>query len=194
MPDLTVNSVVDNFMQATSLSDMRAACGLRTIETGFFIGAAEMIPRTTSGCGVNSSETSSFVNYDTLDFDAVSGEFANVWRIMPTNYDGGAIYGKIHCLTDNGTGNVVWKLAARSYGDGDQISGSVGTAQSVTLSIPTSGSVRVSSATPAITIAGTPSASKLTMFEIYRDAPAAGDTLAVDARLLGLEVLYSLNP
>lgn len=33
MPNLTVNSVVDTFMQATTLAEMRAALGLGTIET-----------------------------------------------------------------------------------------------------------------------------------------------------------------
>ena len=49
----------------------------------------------------------------------------------------------------------------------------------------------ISGATSSITIGGTPGANKAVQFQIYRDADAGGDTLAVDARLLGVEISYT---
>jgi hypothetical protein len=51
--------------------------------------------------------------------------------------------------------------------------------------------MHVTSATSACTIGGTPAANTPIQFTIYRDANAGGDTLGVDARLLGVEILYT---
>ncbi len=40
-------------------------------------------------------------------------------------------------------------------------------------------------------IAGTNAANTPTIFEIYRDATNGGDTLAVDAQLLGVEIIFN---
>jgi hypothetical protein len=51
--------------------------------------------------------------------------------------------------------------------------------------------MHASAATSAVTIGGTPAANAPIQFQIYRDADAGGDTLAVDARLLGVEIIFN---
>jgi hypothetical protein len=42
-----------------------------------------------------------------------------------------------------------------------------------------------------VTIGGTPAANTPIQFTIYRDISDAADTLGVDARLLGVEILFN---
>ena len=51
--------------------------------------------------------------------------------------------------------------------------------------------MHVSNATSAITISGTPAANKPVQFTVSRNAPDAADTLAVNARFLGVEIAYT---
>jgi hypothetical protein len=51
--------------------------------------------------------------------------------------------------------------------------------------------MHVSAATSAVTIGGTPAANTPIQFTVYRDANAAGDTIANDARLLGVEIIFN---
>ena len=46
----------------------------------------------------------------------------------------------------------------------------------------------VTSATSAVTIAGTPAAEDLVIFRVYRDVSDANDTMAIDARLHGVKI------
>jgi hypothetical protein len=51
--------------------------------------------------------------------------------------------------------------------------------------------MHITSATSAVTIGGTPAANTPIQFTIYRDVSDAADTLGVDARLLGVEILFN---
>jgi hypothetical protein len=51
--------------------------------------------------------------------------------------------------------------------------------------------MHISAATSAVTIGGTPAANRPIQFQVYRDADAGGDTLATDARLLGVEITFN---
>jgi len=51
--------------------------------------------------------------------------------------------------------------------------------------------MHISAATSAITITGTNAPNNLTNFEVFRDATNASDTLAVDAQLLGVQILFN---
>lgn len=63
MPNLTVNSVVDTFMQATTLAEMRAALGLGTIAT--LTDAATVTPAVDGNAGgllATLSQATQFLN------------------------------------------------------------------------------------------------------------------------------------
>lgn len=170
------------------LAAVRAALG--GFVSNFFMPAAAMIPRTTNGCGVNSSETDTHDrNYDTLDFDPAADEFADFICLLPNNWNYGTITARFIWKADSGSGTVQWTLAGRAYGDGDDLDQAQGTAGAVNDTLTAAEKAQISDATAAITIAGTPAANKPVIFTVGRDV--SEDDLAVDARLLGIEISYT---
>jgi hypothetical protein len=160
--------------------------------TNVWIPASAWIPRTTTGVGVDSTETSTNKqNFDQLLFDAGTDEFAQALVVMPSNYNAGTVTGRFYWTASSGSGAVVWGLQGLAYSDDDALDTATGTAQTVTDTLLAANDMMISGATSAVTIGGTPGANKAVQFQIYRDADAGGDTLAVDARLLGVEISYT---
>lgn len=161
-----------------------------TVSTNLWISASQMIPRTTAGCGVNSSETTTYdQNYDTLDFDTGSDEFADFMVLLPNNWNYGSITARFYWTADSGSGTVEWCIVARAYSDDDALDQSGGTQQKTNDTLITAGDMHISGATPALTVAGTPGPNKPVQFTVFRDV--SEDTLGVDARLIGVEIMYS---
>lgn len=157
--------------------------------TSQWISSAAMIPRVTNGPGVNSSETTNQdSNYDTLDFDAATSEGANFMLTIPNNWDAGTITARFYWTADSGSGTVIWALAGRALADDDALDTAFGTAQSVTDTLLAAGDMHITSATSAITIAGTPTTTTTIQFVVTRDI---SDTLAVDARLIGVQITWT---
>lgn len=152
-------------------------------------------PSTTAGCATNTKveATTNDVDYYTLDFDKDTDEFAQWSVIMPDSYSGGTITATFYWTAASGSGDVIWGLQGRAYANDDAIDQAWGTAQTVTDSLITAGDVHVTSATSAITLAGSPAGGQLVQFRAYRDADAGGDTLSVDARLMMIKVEYPIN-
>jgi hypothetical protein len=162
--------------------------------TNVWIPASAWIPRTTTGVGVDSTETTTNrQNFDQLLFDAATDEFAQALVVMPSNYNAGTVTGRFYWTASSGSGAVVWGLQGLAYSDDDALDTATGTAQTVTDTLLAANDMMISGATSAITIGGTPGANKAVQFQIYRDADAGGDTLAVDARLLGVEISYTAS-
>jgi len=160
--------------------------------TNVWIPASAWIPRTTTGVGVDSTETSTNKqNFDQLLFDAGTDEFAQALVVMPSNYNAGTVTARFYWTASSGSGAVVWGLQGLAYSDDDALDTATGTAQTVTDTLLAANDMMISGATSAVTIGGTPGANKAVQFQIYRDADAGGDTLAVDARLLGVEISYT---
>jgi hypothetical protein len=156
--------------------------------SNFYVPASAMIPRVTNGCGVNSSETSSYkINYDTLDFDASTQQYAQFECVMPSNYSGGPVKARFYWLADSGSGDVVWSFGVASIIDGDNLDVDNFTA-SVTDTLQSS-KLCITNLTAAV-VTGVSSASKLVLFQVSRVAADSGDTLAVNARLRGVEVSF----
>lgn len=160
--------------------------------TNIWIPASAWIPRTTNGCGVDSRElATNFTNYDELLFDPATNEFAQALTILPNNYNNSTITVRFYWTASTGSGSVVWGLQGRAYADDDSLDQAFGTAQTTTDTLLATNDMHITSATSAITIAGTPAANRPILFQLYRDATAAGDTLGSDARLLGVEILFN---
>lgn len=154
-----------------------------------FIGAGEMIPRTTSGAGVGSYETTTNdVNYDTVEFDAAANEYVNFIRTLPPTWNAGTITAKFYWTAASGSGTVTFGLQAYSFGDNVALDSAFGTAQTSTDTLQTASSMHISPATSAIAIAGTPAVGAPVIFQAYRDV---SDTLAVDALLIGIEITFT---
>jgi len=161
--------------------------------TNLWIPASAWIPRTTGGCGVDSREIGSTnrQNFDELLFDAGTDEFAQALVIMPSNYNNSTITARFYWTAASGSGDVIWGLQGRAYADDDALDTAHGTAQTATDTLLAADDMHVSAATSAVTIGGTPAANTPIQFQVYRDADAGGDTLAVDARLLGVEIIFN---
>jgi len=160
--------------------------------TNIWIPASAWIPRTTNGCGVDSRElATNRTNYDELLFDPATNEFAQALTILPNNYNLSTVTARFYWTASTGSGAVIWGLQGRAYADDDTLDTAFGTAQTVTDTLLATNDMHVTSATSAITIAGTPAANRPILFQLYRDAAAAGDTIGSDARLLGVEILFN---
>lgn len=179
-------------MSGTTLSASGGGSGGGS--TNVWIPAAQMIPRTTNGAGINTLETSTNkVNYDVLEFDQATAEYSQFAIVLPNNWSGTTqtVTVKFHWTAASGSGAVVWGAQARSYPDNSALDQASGTAQTVTDTLLTVAYEHISAATSAITIGGTPSNGNLIVFQVYRDAANGSDTLNADAQLLGVEISYT---
>jgi hypothetical protein len=160
--------------------------------TNLFIPASAWIPKSTAGCGVDSRETTTHDQcFDELLFDTGSDEFADALVVMPSNYNNGTVTARFYWTAASGSGGVAWGIQGRALANDDALDTAAGTAQLVTDTLIAANDMHVTSATSAVTIGGTPAANTPIQFTIYRDVSDAGDDLAVDARLLGVEILFN---
>ena len=160
--------------------------------TNVWIPASAWIPRTTTGCGIDSTETSTNrQNFDQLLFDAATNEFAQALVRMPSNYNNSTVTARFYWTASAGSGAVVWGLQGRAFADDDALDSAFGTAQTVTDTLLATNDMHISASTSAITMGGTPAATTPIQFQLYRDATAGGDTLGNDARLLGVEIIFT---
>ena len=158
--------------------------------TNIWVPAAQMIPKTTAGCGVNSSETTTNdQNYDTCDFDTAADELANFMLVMPNNWNYGTVTFKPYWTADSGSGTACFALSGIAYADDGALDQASGTSQSSTDTLLAAGDMHIGPTSSAITITGTPAANKPVQFTVFRDV--SEDTLGVDARLIGIEIIYT---
>jgi hypothetical protein len=155
-----------------------------------------MWPRTTTGASANTKVESATnkVNVYTIDFDPTTQEYAQGDLVMPTDWDGGTVFATFYWMaTGTSTNGVVWSCAGRSFGDLETLDQAMGTAVQAASDAHsgTASQVQISGETAAITLAGTPAAGELVAFEISRVTGDAGDTLAVDAQLLGVMIRFT---
>lgn len=154
-----------------------------------------MWPSITSGAQqpTQTEAATNKVNYITVDFDPTNQEFAEFSIPMPSDWDGGTVTAQfVWTATGTSTNGVVWGLAGRSYGDLETLDQAFGTAQTATdAHSATASQAQISPATSAITLSGTPAAGEYAQFRVQRNPADAGDTLAVDAQLLGVIINYT---
>jgi hypothetical protein len=161
-----------------------------------FLSAAGGWPSTTSGCAINYKNelVTNRINIYTLDFDPTSIEYAEWTFAMPSDWNAGTITATfywMHASTSTNFG-VVWGLQGVSYGNNEPADAAWGTAQTVTDIGGTTDTVYISSPTSAITIGGlSPSAGELVQLRVYRYATDPADTLAIDAKLVGIMLSYT---
>ena len=171
---------------------VQAGGGGGTSITNVWIPAAQWIPRTTTGCGIDSREQATGnINTDELLFDTATIEYAQAMVTMPSNYNNGTLTARFSWTASAGTASqtVTWAIRGRAFGDNVALGQTYTTAaQSVTDAYFSANQMHISDATSAVTIDGTPAANKPIIFEIYRDT---ADSLSADARLLGVEISYT---
>lgn len=154
-------------------------------------------PSTTAGSATNTKVEYTTNDQDIyhLDFDQTTDENAQWTIVMPDSYDGGTITAQVYWTANStSTNSVVWGVQGRAYADGDALDASWGTAVTVTDANGSSANtLRISSATSAITLAGTPAGGQVAQIRVYRDADNGSDTLAADARLIAIKIEYTTS-
>lgn len=162
-----------------------------------WIPAGAMAPRNTNGCGALAVlETgSNFINYDYLPFDPVSNEVAGFdWRApkaISTNTFT-VVFVWSHPATTTNFG-VTWNIAALGRGNGDALDVALGTAVTISDTGGTTDTLYVSDPTAAMTVGGTFAAEDFIKFVLWRNPAHGSDTLAVDARLHGVLLIFNTN-
>jgi hypothetical protein len=129
------------------------------------------------------------------DFDASTQEYAQFAIPMPQSWDEGAVYFEAvwsHGSTTTNFG-VAFSLQALAYADDDALDAAWGTAVTVTDTGGTTNDHYVTPLSAAVTIAGTPAAGDTVYFRVSREVANAGDTMAVDAKLLAIRLYVLTN-
>jgi hypothetical protein len=158
--------------------------------------ATGMWPSTTNGCAALAKTElgTNDVDIQTLDFDQTTEEYAQFSWKPPRNWNEGTITAVFDWSTTATSGDCIWALQGTAVGDDDAMDAAWGTAQTVTdTAKATASDLATTSATSAITIGGTPTEGDRIHFRVYRDADAAGDTLAADARLHGIRITFTTS-
>ena len=148
---------------------------------------------TTAGCAYSTlvESTTNKENIWYADFDKDTDENIEWSIILPNDFATDAtatMTAQFVWTAASGSGNVTWACKWISYGDNEVIDAAYGTAQSVTDTLQTANYKHVSSATAAITGAGTPAAGEFAQIRVYRDV--SEDGLTTDARLMSVILTY----
>jgi hypothetical protein len=192
--DLAATLVLEDGQQAHIVSDgtnyvtvKSGAAGKSTI----WVPANAMTPRITNGAAPGTTEsTTNKVMNSTLDFDTTTAEFAQFRVAMPKGWDEGTVTFIPYWTASSGSGTVIFSLAGVALSNDDAIDTAFGTAVTSSDTLITALDVHAGPESAAITIAGTPAVDDVTYFQIARDI---SDTLGVDAKLIGIKLLYSAD-
>lgn len=166
---------------------------VNTATTGtqdLFVSAAAMWPRASNPCAdlAKTEVSTSLFNIQSLDFDQSTDEFAQMQVVLPRKWNNGTVTVVVYWTAASGSGDVIWSINGGAYSNDDALSTALGTAQTTTDTFITANDVHVTSATSAITIAGTPADSDILAIQVSRDADNGSDTLNADAKLLGISI------
>jgi hypothetical protein len=170
-----------------------AIVGFQTI----WVPSTAISPTFSNGCAplATVETTAGRPDIQALDFDPDTDEFGQFSVAFPDSWDKSTVIAQFHwthAATATNFG-VVWAAQGVAISNDDTIDVAYGTAQVIADTGGTAEDLYTTSGTPAITIAGTPADADLTYFRVYRDADHGSDTLAIDARLLGVAVFYTTD-
>lgn len=159
----------------------------------FPIRAGDMVPSATNGAVREATQLSSGVMIDSFSFDPIAVEFIQFNLEMPGNWDFGSVDFSLRWSHGSTTVNfgVVWRIKATAFGDNESLDVAfTGGSQRVAEGGVTNGLFITSNF--ALPIEGNPSQSrKFVIFEVERNATSSSDDLAIDARLIGVDITYT---
>lgn len=162
--------------------------GVTGIQNMIPIMANGMTPRTTNGAAAGSSETAgSLIMVESLDFDQTTPEYAQFMLPMPDGWDGGVAQAEF-IWTAGATGNAVWGIEGVVLGDDDALAIDFEASVEVTDGVTAAGDLMISARTAAFTLGAYGAAGDLGIFQVYRNAASGSDTLAADAKLIGIRL------
>lgn len=157
-----------------------------------YVPAAAMLPRRSNGCSALTPTEISAGTPDlwTLDFDAATAEYAQFNVAMPKSWNAGTVTAEFVWAHPTAATNfdVVFGLQAVAVSNAESWGATFGTAQTVADTGGTANTQYISPETAAITVGGTPAKGDTVVFQVYRASADVADTLAVDARLIGIRL------
>ncbi len=169
---------------------LASIAGKKTI----WVPAAAMTTETTTGCAAGTVETATNqVMYKSLDCDAATKEGAQFTVAMPKSWNESTITFRADWTAASGSGDVVWAFSCLSVSNDDPLDAAFGTEVTVTDTLTAAGDLDQSPESGVVTASGTPAENDTLLCRVQRDAASGSDTLGVDARLLGVRILYSTN-
>lgn len=134
----------------------------------------------------------------TLDFDTTTQEFGEFNILMPKSWNEGQLQAQFVWSHANTTTNfgVVWAIQATAWSDGDPLDASWGTETTVADTGGTANTVYITADTGAFTVSpasGSLTAQEWVTFRVKRNVSDPSDNLAVDARLHGVKLFYTVD-
>lgn len=187
----SVATALSPYVTSNSVSvAISAVAGKKAI----WIDASAMRPKATNGAGFSDYDSGNVdVTLRTADFDTTTQEYAHFKMAMPEIWDEGTVTFKPYWTNTAGltTETVVFSLAGLALGNDDALNTAFGTAQTSTDTWIAQNDVHIGPESSAITIAGTPAAGDLVVFEVSR--VVASDDLTGDAKLIGLMLYVTTN-
>lgn len=161
------------------------------------IMAGSMQPSASGGSGVltNIATSANMPDVQTLNFNQTTQQHAQFAIPLPKRWNRGTITARFrwsHAATTTNFG-CVWGIQAVAVSDNEAINQAYGTAVEVTDTGGTTDRLYVSGETAAFTVANTPADGDTIFFRVYRKAADAADTLAIVARLHGVDLFVTTD-
>lgn len=159
-----------------------------------WVPAGAMTARTTNGAASGTTELATNKNMlRTLDFDSAAEEFAQFEVAMPKSWNEGTLTAQPVWTAASGSGGAVWGVQAVATSDDDAMDVAFGSEVTSADTLLAANDCHIAPETAAITVGGTPAESDRVQFQVSRNVADGGDTLGVDAKLLGVRVFYTTN-
>lgn len=173
-----------------------ALAGKRAVgRRGLWLPAAALNAPASGGAVAGSTDGPSHgVVLRTLDFAADAVSTAQALIALPKAWNRGSVTVQPLWTASGGSGgSVVWSVGGVALGDGDGLDSAGGAPVTLTDALTTADALHAAPESPAITLAGSPTADGLTLLTIARATEDPADTLDAPARLLGLRVFYTVD-
>ena len=187
------------YSAVTDTAGLGAALDSEVIKQGvhsMWIPAAAMVSRTTNGPATGSAETATYkIMRQTLDFDAATPEYAQFSFRAPKSWNEGsftAVFVWSHAATTVNFG-VVWGIMGLAISDGELLDAAFSAGDGATDTGGVTDTVYHSPETAAFSVSGSVTEGDFIVMQVYRSASAGADTLAIDARLHGILLKYTIN-
>lgn len=159
-----------------------------------YIPAGAMYTVTTNGADYATRElATNDIMISSFAFDTTTAQKVQFNWATPANWDAGTVKFKLYWTTTGGSSSqtIDFDLAGVAFANDNPMDTAVGTAANVTDTWIADNDLHVTSYSSAITIAGSPAAGELVVFQLSRDV--AADDLGVDAEVVGVLLEYSTD-
>lgn len=157
--------------------------------------AYSMIKRSTNGATLGSVETGNFNMIVTYDFNASTNDHVQFHLPMPSSWNEGTVSYKVIWSHANTTTNfgTVWELAGVAFGNGESSNAAFGTGVQVSDTGGSNLAFYTTDESAAVTVAGSPAAGELVLFQLKRVPGNASDTCAVAAKVHAVELFVTVD-